>query len=85
MSLKLASYDEDEAGQPEAVNHPRHYNDHPSGVECITIVEEFNFNLGNAIKYIWRAGLKPGADAQQDLAKALWYIQREMQRLGNKQ
>lgn len=42
----------------DTVNHPKHYNDHPSGVECIDIVEHYNFNLGNAIKYIWRAGLK---------------------------
>ncbi len=44
----------------EEVNHPKHYNDHPSGVECLTIVQAFNFNLGNVIKYVWRAGLKPG-------------------------
>lgn len=40
------------------VNHPTHYNSHPSGVECITITEHMNFNVGNAIKYLWRAGLK---------------------------
>ena len=36
----------------DPVNHPPHYNGHPSGVECITIVEHMGFNLGNAIKYI---------------------------------
>lgn len=61
------------------VNHPKHYTDHPSGVECITITEAFNFNLGNAIKYIWRAGLK--GDAKQDLEKARWYVDREIHRL----
>lgn len=64
----------------EQVEHPKHYNEHPSGVECIVIVEEFNFNLGNAIKYIWRAGLK-SKDVLIDLRKALWYLQREIERL----
>lgn len=40
------------------VNHPSHYNSHPSGVECITITEHMTFNVGNAVKYLWRAGLK---------------------------
>lgn len=60
------------------VNHPKHYNS-ISGVECIDIVEQFNFNRGNAIKYIWRAGLK--GDEIEDLEKALWYIQREIDRV----
>lgn len=64
----------------EKVNHPQHYNNHPSGVECITIVEWFNFNLGNAIKYVWRAGHKSN-DPQEDLMKAKWYIERELARL----
>lgn len=64
----------------EAVNHPTHYNAHPSGIECIDVVEGFNFNVGNAIKYLWRAGLKPGIDAEQDLRKALWYVSREIER-----
>lgn len=62
------------------VDHPKHYNAHPSGVECIDIVEHYNFNLGNAIKYIWRAGLKSD-NPIEDLAKAVWYIQREIERL----
>lgn len=62
------------------VNHPPHYNQHPTGIECITIVEWFNFNLGNAIKYIWRAGLK-SPNTINDLEKAVWYIQREIERL----
>lgn len=64
---------------PETVNHPKHYNAHPSGVECITIAEQFNFNIGNAVKYLWRAGLK--GDAVEDLRKAKWYIEREIERL----
>lgn len=61
------------------VNHPTHYNSHPSGVEAITVTEHFNFNVGNAIKYLWRAGLKESAI--EDLRKAAWYCQREIQRL----
>ena len=57
------------------VSHPSHYTSHPSGVECIQITRHYNFNIGNAIKYLWRNGLKD-EDAQiQDLEKAIWYIQ----------
>ena len=57
------------------VNHPKHYNSHPSGVECIEITEHMTFCLGNAMKYIWRASLK-GKEVE-DLRKARWYIDRE--------
>lgn len=60
------------------VNHPKHYNSHPSGVECITITEHMSFNLGNAIKYLWRADSK--GQAMDDLRKAKWYIEREIQK-----
>ena len=69
------------APEPDAVDHPAHYNQHPAGIECIDVVEAFNFNLGNAIKYIWRAGLKPDASTLEDLSKAAWYIQREIERI----
>ncbi len=59
------------------VNHPKHYNAHPSGVECITIVEHMPFNIGNAIKYLWRSEHKNGLE---DLRKAAWYINREIGR-----
>lgn len=62
----------------ETVNHPRHYNAHPSGVECITIVEHMSFNVGNAIKYLWRADEK--GNALEDLKKAAWYVQREIEK-----
>jgi hypothetical protein len=62
---------------PRGINHPSHYNQHPSGVECIAIVEHMSFNLGNAIKYAWRHSLKAGEDALKDLDKAIWYIKRE--------
>jgi len=60
------------------VDHPKHYTSHPSGIECIQITEHMGFNLGNAIKYIWRADLK-GKDIE-DLRKAVWYINREIAR-----
>jgi hypothetical protein len=63
------------------VNHPRHYTEHPSGVECIQITEHMGFNLGNAVKYIWRADLK--GNQIEDLKKAVWYINREIQRINN--
>lgn len=63
---------------PDAVNHPRHYNSHPSGVECITVAEHMGFNLGNAMKYIWRSDDK-GAPLE-DLRKARWYLDREINR-----
>ena len=62
----------------DPVNHPQHYTQHPSGVECIQITEHMGFNLGNAVKYIWRADLKH--DAIEDMEKAVWYIQREIQK-----
>ena len=67
-------------GSPhDAVNHPAHYTAHPSGVECIQVTEHMNFCVGNAMKYLWRAGLK--GDALKDLEKARWYVDREIQRL----
>ena len=61
------------------VNHPSHYTSHPSGVECIQVTEHMGFNLGNAIKYIWRVDLKSN-DPIKDLEKARWYLDREIQR-----
>ena len=62
--------------EPDNVAHPAHYTDHPSGIECIQITEHMQFNLGNALKYIWRCDLKK--DAVEDLKKAIWYIEREI-------
>ena len=64
----------------EKVKHPDHYNEHLSGVECIDIVEWMTFNLGNAVKYVWRAPYK--GNQIEDLRKAAWYINREIERLG---
>lgn len=72
------------AESSDSVHHPRHYNRHPSGVECIDIVEHFTFNIGTVIKHLWRAGLKsPTIDGskEEDLQKAQWYLGRELERL----
>jgi len=66
------------ANDADVVNHPTHYTSHPSGVECIDVVEHLPFNVGNAIKYLWRCGLK-GAEIE-DLKKSRWYIDREIAR-----
>lgn len=69
-----------EEDMEENVNHPQHYNQHPSGVECIDIARYYPFAIGNAIKYLWRAGLKKDAALEdvekeiEDLNKAIWYI-----------
>jgi hypothetical protein len=68
----------DGVATPDPVNHPPHYKQHPSGVECITITEHMGFNLGNAVKYIWRADLK--GKSIEDLKKAEFYIKREIAR-----
>lgn len=71
----------------DSVNHPKHYTSDPSGIECIEITRHRNFNIGNAIKYLWRAGLKESSQLNnfekqvQDLDKAIWYIQDEKKRL----
>lgn len=66
----------------DPVEHPSHYNNHPSGVECIDIVKHFNFCRGNAIKYIWRAGIKGGPEKEiEDLRKAIQNLQVEIVRL----
>lgn len=66
------------------VNHPKHYTASPAkclcgrGIECIDVTKHMNFNLGNAMKYIWRAEHKNGIE---DLRKAAWYLQCEIDRL----
>jgi len=61
----------------DPVNHPKHYTAHVSGVECIQITRHMGFNLGNVMKYIWRADLKNGTE---DLEKAAWYLLDEIQK-----
>lgn len=73
----------------DAVNHPEHYTSDPSGVECIEITQHRDFCVGNAIKYLWRAGLKKSADKSavekeiEDLRKAAWYINKKIELLIN--
>lgn len=62
----------------DAINHPRHYTSHPAGIECIDVIEHFPCNVANAVKYLWRCGLK--GDRIEDLRKALWYMEREIVR-----
>jgi hypothetical protein len=64
----------------DPVNHPAHYTSHPSGIECIDVVRHMNFNLGNVIKYLWRAGLKEEGTTIEDLKKAAWYLNDEIKR-----
>ncbi|NBX27043.1 MAG: DUF3310 domain-containing protein [Chitinophagia bacterium] len=65
----------------DQVNHPQHYTTDPSGIECIQITRHRNFNIGNAFKYLWRAGLKDEKKHIEDLKKAIFYIQDEIKRL----
>lgn len=62
----------------DPVNFPKHYRSNPSGIECIDVARHFNFCLGNALKYIWRADLK--GNALEDLKKARWYLDDEIKR-----
>lgn len=62
----------------DAIN-PAHYRRHPSGIECIEVTRHMNFNLGNAIKYIWRHADK--GDPVENLKKAQWYLDDEIRRL----
>ena len=63
----------------DLVNNPSHYTSHPSGVEAIEITRLMSYNLGNVIKYVWRADLKE--NNVQDLEKAQFYLNDEIKRL----
>ena len=73
--------------EKESVNHPKHYNSHPSGVECIDIIRHYCYDIGAAIKYLWRAGLKTEegmTDREkeiEDLRKAIWHIKDRIRQL----
>ena len=70
--------------KPDMVNSPPHYKDRVPGIECIEVTEHFDFNRGNAIKYIWRAGTKgTNLTEIEDLEKAIWYLKRAIQQLKN--
>lgn len=79
----------DPTSEPDLVNHPPHYTDGPpcpacgATIECITITERMDFNLGNAVKYLWRSDKK--GKQIEDLKKSAWYINREIDRLERSQ
>lgn len=87
LSKKISFKEEVISREHDSVNHPSHYTRHPSGVECIEITRHYCFSIGNAIKYLWRAGLKRDAaleDKQkeiEDLKKAVWYINDRIKQL----
>ena len=64
----------------DAVSHPSHYTSYP-GVEVIELTRHLNFDRGNAVKYIARAGLKNPDKELEDLEKALWYLRDEIGRV----
>lgn len=67
----------------ESVDHPAHYGGADNPYEHIKVVEALglNYHLGNATKYIFRAGKKDATKAVEDLRKAAWYLNREIERL----
>lgn len=76
-----------EAGLPvitvpkfDNVDHPSHYTSYKN-IEVIQLTEQMNFNRGNAVKYIARAGLKDPDKELEDLEKARWYLDREIARV----
>ena len=74
----------EEVTSPEIeVDHPEHYRQ-DSGLEAIEVIEAWglNFNLGNVIKYVCRAGLKNSETTLEDLRKAAWYLEREIKSKG---
>jgi hypothetical protein len=66
----------------DEIDHPVHYTSLNGGIECIDVVQHMNFCRGAAVKYIWRAGLKGGAEKEvQDLRKAIWFLRAEIARI----
>ena len=68
----------------EMINHPAHYN--KGKFEAIEVIEDWKlgFNLGNTVKYISRAGHKDKSKTVEDLKKALWYLEREIKKIEDK-
>ena len=83
------SYYDSKSSKKDMVNHPNHYCQHPSGIECIEIIRHYCFDIGSAIKYLWRAGLKveegmtDKAKEIEDLKKSIWYINDRIKMLEN--
>lgn len=70
----------------ESINHPTHYGGQQNPYEAIKIIEalDLGFCLGNTVKYISRAGKKDPTKELEDLRKARWYLDREIQKLEHK-
>ncbi|MFF5371360.1 DUF3310 domain-containing protein [Streptomyces sp. NPDC013187] len=83
--VKADPVQSDPIGKADTVNHPGHYTWLPNGIEVIDLTEHMNFNRGNAVKYLARAGRKTKATELEDLRKARWYIDREISRMENAQ
>lgn len=77
----ISSIHKPEEKKSDPVNHPSHYTD--GKIEVIDYIEDkgFGYNLGNAVKYISRAGKKNPDKTIEDLEKAAWYLNREIERL----
>ena len=79
--VKTISLEEASKAISKTIEHPSHYTSHPSGIECIEIAKYYDFCIGSAIKYLWRAGLKSeeGKSTKEkeieDLKKAITFIQ----------
>lgn len=85
--LDIINSSTEEQSVSDRVNHPKHYNSHPSGIECIDVIRWYDWDIGSAIKYLWRCGLKSEGgltplDKQiEDLEKAVWCIQDKIKTL----
>lgn len=87
MEVIMNKRNECTSTKEDKVNSPKHYTSHPSGIECIEITKHYDFCIGNAIKYLWRAGLKKEEGYSdknkevEDLKKAIWYITEKIKTL----
>lgn len=87
MEVIMNKLNECTSTKEDKVNSPKHYTSHPSGIECIEITKHYDFCIGNAIKYLWRAGLKKEEGYSdknkevEDLKKAIWYINEKIKTL----
>ena len=71
--------------EKEMVNHPNHYGGKNNLYEAIKVIEAWNldFHLGNTVKYISRAGKKDPTKELEDLTKAMWYLERKIEKIKN--
>lgn len=74
-------HEESKESEFHHINKAKHYNSHPSGIECKEIIRHYNCAISSAIKYLWRHGLKDGNPPIDDLRKAIFWIQDEIERL----